>query len=110
MLEVDAVLSFIRDDSCTLPLDARHSAKCFLEPAVTGWTPLPAGLLSLTSRPFIRVSVKSGGLPIPQSLPVFLRRDLCGSFVFLLLITLFFEDEVECGWFERSRGFENNIF
>lgn len=28
---------------------------------------------------------------------------------FLLLITLFFEDEVECGWFERSCGFESNI-
>ena len=79
------------------------------EPAVTGWPPSPAGLLSLTSQPFLRVSVRSGGLPIPPSLLVLLRRDLCGSFVFLLLITLFFEDEVECGWFEGSCGFENNI-
>ena len=31
VLKVDPVLSFISDDSCTLPLGARHSAKCFLQ-------------------------------------------------------------------------------
>ena len=34
---------------------------------------------------------------------------MCGSFVSLVLIKLFFEEEAEYGWFERSHGFENNI-
>lgn len=86
MLKVDPALSFISDDSCTLPLGARPSAKCFLQASSYRLDAI-AGRAAVTSRSFLRVSVKSGGLSVPQSLPVFLRRDLCGSFVSLLLIT-----------------------
>lgn len=69
MLKVEPALSFISDDSCTLPLGARPSAKCFLQAssyrldaiagraAVTHVTLFPQGL-SQVRWPF-RTSVLS---------------------------------------------------
>lgn len=70
VLEVDPVVSFIRDDSCTLPPDARPSAKCSLRAggyrldaiagraAVTHVTAFPQGLSQVRWPP--HTSVPSG--------------------------------------------------